>query len=165
MLPISTKRPVKTLRVGEQQLVEVAKALSLDARLLILDEPTSALSEAEIRHLFDVIAALKADGVTLIYISHKFDEVFAIADRVTVLRDGAYVGTVAAADTDQRELIRMMVGRPLSDLFPRTDAATRRRGAPRRRPRPWPAARRPAPAPSGRSRSACAAARSSASPG
>ena len=122
MLPISTKRQVKTLRVGEQQLVEVAKALSLDARLLILDEPTSALSEAEIRHLFDVIAALKADGVTLIYISHKFDEVFEIADRVTVLRDGEYIGTVAAADTDQRELIRMMVGRPLSDLFPRTDA-------------------------------------------
>ena len=122
VLPISTKRQVKTLRVGEQQLVEVAKALSLDARLLILDEPTSALSEAEIRHLFDVIAALKAHGVTLIYISHKFDEVFAIADRVTVLRDGEYIDTVAAADTDQRQLIRMMVGRPLSDLFPRTDA-------------------------------------------
>ena len=122
VLPISTKRQVKTLRVGEQQLVEVAKALSLDARLLILDEPTSALSEAEIRHLFDVITALKADGVTLIYISHKFDEVFEIADRVTVLRDGEYIGTVAAADTDQRELIRMMVGRPLSDLFPRTDS-------------------------------------------
>ena len=122
VLPISTKRQVKTLRVGEQQLVEVAKALSLDARLLILDEPTSALSEAEIRHLFDVIAALKADGVTLIYISHKFDEVFEIADRITVLRDGEYIGTVPAAETDQRQLIRMMVGRPLSDLFPRTDA-------------------------------------------
>ncbi len=122
VLPISTKRQVKTLRVGEQQLVEVAKALSLDARLLILDEPTSALSEAEIRHLFDVIAALKADGVTLIYISHKFDEVFAIADRVTVLRDGQYIDTVPVAETNQRDLIRMMVGRPLSALFPRTDA-------------------------------------------
>ena len=122
VLPITTKRQVKTLRVGEQQLVEVAKALSLDARLLILDEPTSALSEAEIRHLFDVIAALKAEGVTLIYISHKFDEVFEIADRVTVLRDGSFIGTVAARETDQRQLIGMMVGRPLSDLFPRTDA-------------------------------------------
>ena len=100
VLPISTKRQVKSLRVGEQQLVEVAKALSLDARLLILDEPTSALSEAEIRHLFDVIAALKADGVTLIYISHKFDEVFEIADRITVLRDGEFIGTVATADTE-----------------------------------------------------------------
>jgi len=121
-LPISTKRQVKTLRVGEQQLVEVAKALSLDAQLLILDEPTSALSEAEIRHLFDVIATLQAEGVTLIYISHKFDEVFAIADRVTVLRDGRYVATMPAADTSPPELIRLMVGRPLSDLFPRTDA-------------------------------------------
>jgi ribose transport system ATP-binding protein len=123
-LPVSTKRPVKSLRVGECQLVEVAKALSLDARLLILDEPTSALSENEIRHLFDVIAALHAEGVTVIYISHKFDEVFAIADRVTVLRDGRYVGTVEAAATDQRELIRMMVGRPLHELFPRTAPAT-----------------------------------------
>ena len=122
VLPISTKRQVKTLRVGEQQLVEVAKALSLDARLLILDEPTSALSEAEVRHLFDVIAALKAEGVTLIYISHKLDEVFDIADRVSVLRDGEYIGIVAAADTNQRELIRMMVGRPLSDLFPHAEA-------------------------------------------
>jgi ABC-type sugar transport system ATPase subunit len=122
VLPISPRRPVKGLRVGEQQLVEVAKALSLDARLLILDEPTSALSEAEIRHLFAVIAALKAEHVTSIYISHKFDEIFAIADRITVLRDGEYIGTVAAADTDQRELIRMMVGRPLNALFPRTDS-------------------------------------------
>ena len=164
MLPISTKRQVKTLRVGEQQLVEVAKALSLDARLLILDEPTSALSEAEIRHLFDVIAALKADGVTLIYISHKFDEVFEIADRVTVLRDGEYIGTVAAADTDQRQLIRMMVGRPLSDLFPRTDAPI---GDEVLRVEELALAgnSRRAPAPSDRCRSPCAAARSSASPG
>lgn len=121
-LDVSTKRPIRDLRVGEQQLVEVAKALSLEAMLLILDEPTSALSETEIDHLFSVIAALKADGVTLIYISHKFDEVFAIADRITVLRDGEYVATVATSETNQRELIKMMVGRPLSDLFPRTDA-------------------------------------------
>ena len=122
VLPIPTKRSVRGLRVGEQQLVEVAKALSLDARLLILDEPTSALSEAEIRHLFAVIAGLKAEGVTMIYISHKFDEIFEIADRITVLRDGEYVATVTAAETEQRDLIRMMVGRPLSALFPRTDA-------------------------------------------
>ena len=157
--------PGQALRVGEQQLVEVAKALSLDARLLILDEPTSALSEAEIRHLFAVIAALKADGVTMIYISHKFDEIFAIADRVTVLRDGEYIGTVAAAETDQRELIRMMVGRPLSDLVPAHGRADRRRGAARRGPRPWRRTSRPAPAPSDPFRSRCVAARSSASPG
>ncbi|MGH2535249.1 MAG: sugar ABC transporter ATP-binding protein [Thermomicrobiales bacterium] len=118
-LSVPPSRPVRWLRVGEQQLVEVAKALSLDARLLILDEPTSALSRTEIERLFAVIDALKAHGVTMIYISHKFDEVFRIADRVTVLWDGAYVGTLLVAETNQAELIRMMVGRSLSDLFPK----------------------------------------------
>jgi ABC-type sugar transport system ATPase subunit len=121
-LPIPPNRPVKWLRVGEQQLVEVAKALSLDARLLILDEPTSALSQAEIERLFAVIAALKAHGVTMIYISHKFDEIFHIADRVTVLRDGEFVGALPIAEADQPTLIRMMVGRNLSDLFPKAVA-------------------------------------------
>jgi len=118
-LAIPPDRPVKWLRVGEQQLVEVAKALSLDARLLILDEPTSALSQAEIDRLFTVIAALKDHGVTMIYISHKFDEIFRIADRVTVLRDGECIGTRSIAEADQQSLIRMMVGRSLSDLFPK----------------------------------------------
>jgi len=123
-LPISTDRPVKWLRVGEQQLVEVAKALSLDARLLILDEPTSALSQTEIERLVAVIASLKAEGVTMIYISHKFDEIIRVADRVTVLRDGEYVGTREIARTDQRELMQMMVGRDLSELFPKEIAPT-----------------------------------------
>jgi ribose transport system ATP-binding protein len=118
-LPIPPDRPVKWLRVGEQQLVEVAKALSLDARLLILDEPTSALSQAEIERLFTVVAALKAHGVTMIYISHKLDEIFRIADRVTVLRDGEYIGTVPIAEASPQRLIQMMVGRPLNDLFPK----------------------------------------------
>ncbi len=122
-LAIPPDRPLKGLRVGEQQLVEVAKALSLEARLLILDEPTSALSEAEIERLFATVAALKAEGVTMIYISHKFDEVFRLADRVTVLRDGEVIGTRPIAETDQGELIRMMVGRNLSDLFPKVDTA------------------------------------------
>ena len=87
------KRRVRGLRMGEQQLVEVAKALSLNASLLILDEPTSALSENEIERLFKVIASLKEAGVTMIYISHKLDEIFQISDRVTVLRDGAFIGT------------------------------------------------------------------------
>ena len=118
-LHISPNQPIKWLRVGEQQLVEVAKALSLKARLLILDEPTSALSETEIERLFAVIAALKSQGVTMIYISHKLDEIFQMADRVTVLRDGEYVGTVEMSKTNQRELIRMMVGRSLNELFPK----------------------------------------------
>ncbi len=92
-LHIHPKRRVRGLRMGEQQLVEVAKALSLKASLLILDEPTSALSENEIERLFAVIASLKKAGVTMIYISHKLDEIFQISDRVTVLRDGQYIGT------------------------------------------------------------------------
>jgi len=118
-LSIPPDRPVKWLRVGEQQLAEVAKALALRARLLILDEPTSALSEAEIEHLFAVIRGLKQQGVTMIYISHKLDEVFRIADRVTVLRDGEYIGTRLVTETQPYELIRMMVGRALADLFPK----------------------------------------------
>ncbi len=118
-LSIPPDRPVKWLRVGEQQLAEVAKALALRARLLILDEPTSALSEAEIERLFAVIAGLKQQGVTMIYISHKLDEVFRIADRVTVLRDGEYIGTRLVGETKPQELIRMMVGRALADLFPK----------------------------------------------
>ncbi len=121
-LAIPPDRPVKWLRVGELQLVEVARALSLDARLLILDEPTSALSQMEIDRLFAVVAGLKADGVTMIYISNKFDEVFRIADRVTVLRDGECVGSLPIAETDAATLIRMMVGRSLSDLYPKEDA-------------------------------------------
>ena len=112
-------RSIKFLRVGEQQLVEVAKALSLKAQLLILDEPTSALSETEIQHLFEVIAQLKAQGVTMIYISHKLDEVFRIADRVTVLRDGEYVQTLPLTETTEADLIRLMVGRELENLFPK----------------------------------------------
>ncbi len=122
-LHLPPDRPIKFLRVGEQQLVEVAKALSLRAKLLILDEPTSALSETEIQHLFNVIAHLKVQGVTMIYISHKLDEVFQIADRVTVLRDGEYVQTLPVKQTNETELIRLMVGRNLNDLFPKQNVA------------------------------------------
>ena len=122
-LSIPPHRPVKWLRVGEQQLAEVAKALALQAQLLILDEPTSALSEAEIDHLFAVIGSLKQQGVTMIYISHKLDEIFRLADRVTVLRDGECIGTRMVRETQPQELIRMMVGRPLRDLFPKETAS------------------------------------------
>lgn len=120
-LDISPNQQVSSLRIGEQQLVEVAKALSLDAQILILDEPTSALSTTEIDHLFSVIATLKQHGVTMIYISHKFDEIFALADRITVLRDGQHVATVSAEGTTEAEIIRLMVGRELADLFPKTN--------------------------------------------
>ena len=112
---------VSTLRVGEQQLVEIAKALSLHARILIMDEPTSALSDAEIEKLFAVIKNLQASGVAIIYISHKLDEIFAIARQVTVMRDGKYIGTLKVDETDASTLISMMVGRDLDQLFPKEE--------------------------------------------
>lgn len=120
-LNVPPGQPVGALRVGEQQMVEIAKALSLNASLLILDEPTSALSDAEREQLFLVIDTLKRDGVTMIYISHKLDETFRLADRITIMRDGRYIGTRLASATTEAELIRMMVGRPLTDLYPREE--------------------------------------------
>jgi rhamnose transport system ATP-binding protein len=108
------------LTMPEQQLVEIAKAVSVDARVLILDEPTASLSDSETEHLFSVIRRLQQRGVGMIYISHRLDELPQIADRVTALRDGRLVGTARMADTSRNELIRMMVGRELSSVFPKT---------------------------------------------
>lgn len=107
------------LTVGQQQMVEIAKALSLDAKILILDEPTSALTETEVKHLFRIISELKQNGVSMIYISHKMEEVFALADRITVLRDGSSVGTKDASATSKDELISLMVGRSIKEMFPK----------------------------------------------
>ncbi|MFD1554726.1 sugar ABC transporter ATP-binding protein [Paraburkholderia silviterrae] len=109
---------VGTLTVASQQMVEIAKALSFDSRVLIMDEPTSALNDAEIGELFRIIRQLKARGVGIIYISHKMDELKQISDRVTVLRDGEYVATVCTADTSVQAIIGMMVGRTLADIAP-----------------------------------------------
>ncbi|MTH76800.1 sugar ABC transporter ATP-binding protein [Paracoccus aestuariivivens] len=103
------------MTIARQQMVEIAKALSYRSRVLIMDEPTAALNDAEIAELFAIIRKLKAEGVGIIYISHKMDEIKRISDRVTVMRDGAYVGTVEAADTPISKIISMMVGRELSD--------------------------------------------------
>lgn len=110
---------VGELTVGQQQMVEIAKALSLKAKILILDEPTSALTETEVKHLFRIIGELKNSGVSMIYISHKMEEVFALSDRITVLRDGSSVGTKQASETTKDELISLMVGRSIKDMFPR----------------------------------------------
>ncbi|MEX2121442.1 MAG: sugar ABC transporter ATP-binding protein [Pirellulales bacterium] len=107
---------VKTLRVGDQQLVEIAKALSRETEILIMDEPTSALTESEVARLFRVIERLRARGVTILYISHKMDEVFRLADRITVLRDGRLVTTVPRADTDPRRITHLMVGREIESV-------------------------------------------------
>ena len=110
---------VKSLGVGQKQLVEIVKALAKDSKILILDEPTAALAEHEVVVLLDILKDLRARGMSCIYISHKLDEVFAIADRITVLRDGASVFTSEAATTSKQEIIKQMVGREIADLFPR----------------------------------------------
>ncbi|MGV3663980.1 MAG: sugar ABC transporter ATP-binding protein [Prosthecobacter sp.] len=114
--------PVRTLGVGQKQLVEIIKALAKDSKILILDEPTAALAEHEVLILLDILRDLRSRGIASIYISHKLDEVFGIADRITVLRDGTTVSTKDAADTSKAEVIRQMVGRELGDLFPRRAA-------------------------------------------
>lgn len=106
---------VGELTIARQQMVEIAKALSYKSRILIMDEPTAALNDAEIAELFEIIHRVKADGVGIIYISHKMDELKRISDRVTVMRDGAYVGTVEAAETPVSTIIAMMVGREVSN--------------------------------------------------
>ncbi len=106
---------VGTLTVARQQLVEIAKALSFNSRVLIMDEPTSALNETEVDHLFAIIEDLKRQGVGIVYITHKMDEVKRIADRVTVMRDGQYIDTLPAASTDMATIISLMVGRELAD--------------------------------------------------
>ncbi len=119
-LHVNPARLVGSLRVGEQQLVEIAKALAANVRILVLDEPTSALSTSEIDNLMHVMENLRANGVTLIYISHKLDEVFRIADAITVLRDGHHVGTWPSSELTEHDVITHMVGRELNDLFPKT---------------------------------------------
>ncbi|WP_454817563.1 sugar ABC transporter ATP-binding protein [Labrys neptuniae] len=125
-LQLDPRTPVGSLTVARQQMVEIAKALSFNSRILIMDEPTAALNDAEIAELFAIIARLKADGVAIVYISHKMDEIKRIADKVTVMRDGEYVATVPAATTPLETIISMMVGRTLQDetpVFPDLGAA------------------------------------------
>jgi ribose transport system ATP-binding protein len=119
-LRIDPGAKVKHLGVAQQQMVEIAKALSLDARLIIMDEPTATLTAHEIQRLFDAIDRLKRRGVAVIYVSHRLDEVKAVCDRATILRDGAYIATVPVASTSIDEMIRLMVGRDLKDKFPKT---------------------------------------------
>ncbi len=120
-LHIDPRRTVASLSVAEQQLVEIAKALAIDARLVIMDEPTAALTGQEIDELFDVIRSLTAKGIAVLYISHRLDEIFRIADRVTVMRDGQVVATLPRADLDEKKLIRLMVGRDIANLYPKPE--------------------------------------------
>jgi len=117
-LNISTERLVEGLSTGRQQLIEIAKALTLNARLLILDEPTAALGGEETQLLFQQIERLKADGVGIIYISHRLEEIRQIADRIVVMRDGAKVQEFDTGDVPIRKIVEAMVGRSLERMFP-----------------------------------------------
>src|SRR5207253_1442312 len=123
---IAPRARVADLRIGDQQMVEIAKALAFDAAILIMDEPTSALSDAEVARLFRVINDLRRAGTTVLYISHKMNEVFTLSDAVTVLRDGRFVASAARSETEPAQVVRWMVGREIAGLsFETTDAAGR----------------------------------------
>ncbi len=115
--------PTGRLSVAEQQLVEIAKALARECRVLIMDEPSAVLGEEDLEKLFEVVRSLKAQGISIIYISHRLVEVFEIADRVTVLKDGALVGTRDVSEVNMAQLVRMMIGRDLQDVYPKRSNA------------------------------------------
>lgn len=122
---VSPDTPVRELSVGERQTVEIATALSKEADVIIMDEPTAALTDGEAERLFEIIERLRAQGKGIVYISHKLDEVMAMADRATVLRDGRLVGVRDVADLSRDEIVRMMVGRPLKNLYARRHIPTK----------------------------------------
>ena len=119
---LDVNQAIGTLSVGNRQRVEIAKALSQNARILIMDEPTAALTERDVERLFAIVRLLRDRGVGIVYISHRLEEIFLLADRVTVFRDGAYVATKPVSETDRDDLIQMMVGRRIDALFPKLEA-------------------------------------------
>jgi len=116
---IDPKVKVADLTTGFQQIVEIAKAISKDAKILIMDEPSAPLTITEVEAMYEIVDRLKAEGVTILYISHRMEEIFRLSDRVTVIRDGKYITTVNTADTNKQELIKLMVGRELNDTYPK----------------------------------------------
>lgn len=119
---LDVEKPVADLSIAYQQMVEITKAISQEVDILILDEPTAVLSSAEVKKLFEIIESLKSHGVTMIYISHKLDEVYRIADTITVLKDGESMATVDSKSINKGELISMMIGRTLDSMFPKRKA-------------------------------------------
>ncbi len=119
--PIDVESAVELLSVGQQQIVEIAKVISRRARIIAMDEPSAALTESELKKLFEVIRVLKKEGVGIIYISHRLEEIFEIGDRVTVLRDGKVINTCSIEDADRRSLIQWMVGREIENEFPKIE--------------------------------------------
>ena len=121
--PFETTAYLRDLGIASKHLVAIARALSVDARVVIMDEPTAALSHKEIEELYELVETLKAQGKAILFISHKFDEIFRIADRYTVFRDGAFVGDGLIADINEDELVKLMVGRSVDHIFPERDQA------------------------------------------
>src|SRR5829696_803227 len=121
-LEIDSNRLVSGLTVAEQQRLEIAKALAIEAKVLILDEPTATLAEREIEGLFEVMREMASRGIAILYISHRLDEIFRIADRVTVMRDGKIVETRPASELTEEELVNLMVGREVGNLYPKPEA-------------------------------------------
>ncbi|MBE7026564.1 MAG: sugar ABC transporter ATP-binding protein [Ruminococcaceae bacterium] len=117
-LDIDPHKTVSSLSVAHMQMVEIAKCLSINARVIIMDEPTAALTDEEIRVLFDIIASLKKQGISIIYISHRMDEIFTISDTITVFRDGKYIKTLKTQNTNYDELVSLMVGQSIEKLYP-----------------------------------------------
>ncbi|KQV81411.1 sugar ABC transporter ATP-binding protein [Rhizobium sp. Root1220] len=130
LAPIDVRRKVGDLPISSQQLVEIAKALTLDCRVLIFDEPTAALTEAEAQVLFGIINDLKAHGISIVYISHRMAEIFSLCDRVTVFRDGRYVSTEKLSDVTSDDVVRSMVGREITQLYPEKRLLAERTGQP-----------------------------------
>ncbi|NEI74823.1 ATP-binding cassette domain-containing protein [Rhizobium lusitanum] len=126
LAPIDVRQKLGELPISSQQLVEIAKALTLDCRVLIFDEPTAALTEAEAQVLFGIIRDLKAHGISIIYISHRMAEIFSLCDRVTVFRDGRYVSTERISDITAEDVVRSMVGREITQLYPEKQSVAER---------------------------------------
>jgi len=124
-IDIDTNTMVSYLSTAQMQIVEIAKAISQNAKVIIMDEPTATLAMSEVEYLFKIIARLKEQGITIIYISHRIDEVFEISDRISILRDGKYIATRQAAETSRGELISLMVGRELSETYPQNEAQSK----------------------------------------
>jgi len=120
-IDVDPTQPISGLSIAQQQMVEVAKALSYNARIIIMDEPTSSLTERETETLFKIIRDLRSEGITVIYISHRLEEIFSIVDRVTVLRDGKTIRTDAISDLDEAAVVHSMVGRTIDSVFPKRD--------------------------------------------
>ena len=120
-ITVNLTQPMKKMSVSQRQMCEIAKAISYHSKVIVLDEPTSSLTAPEVEKLFKMMRQLKAQGISLIYISHKMDEIFEICDEISVLRDGSLVMTKDSKDTDMNELIAAMVGRSLDNRFPPVD--------------------------------------------